>query len=207
MGVRSRVLVMVAAVVVVAGAAGAAVWHRSTGVYRLARSGDPQRRRVAAETLAARSGPRADAALARLADDADLAVASAALRSLGRRDGEAARTCLRQCAAAHRSMPLRCVALGQLGRDPQTRTSRLVEATRSGPPGLRSAGAYALGWRNQPVAVAALLDALDDPDMGVRIHAAESLMRLAGGRIEFSPNAPLLKRQQQLRKLREGLLP
>ena len=81
----------------------------------------------------------------------------------------------------HRDFNVLSSALQLLGASDVDLTGPLVALMHDPDPGLRMQVALALGERQTPGAVEALIGALEDPDVNVRFHAIEALGRMRAG--------------------------
>jgi HEAT repeat protein len=165
---------------------------------------DPAVRRVSTEILAGLVGPDAAPALVPALSDDDPQVRAAAVRGLARtgRDLDRLRGLLgdpdpgvrARAVEALAEDPAGEVALAAMGRDPRPEWRAAAAAARGRlgrgaeeviaalhdpePAVVRQAGAEALASFSPAVAVGPLIEALGDPDEGVRRHAAGALARI-----------------------------
>jgi len=203
-----RVKIILMAVIVFAALAAGAAWAWVT--YRpflLARSSDPADRLEAVRLLQDRRSPDGRETLNHLlTSDDDLKVAVNAARALGADPSDDARRLLASAAADHANDTVRGVAMGQLGRFEATDPSILVEALRSDPAqAVRSGAAEGLGHLADPAAMPALLDALDDPVLGVRVRAFAAIRKIADVTDGYHPGAPPPERARAIAALRAEL--
>jgi HEAT repeat protein len=141
-------------------------------------SEDPERRRAAAEALAATRVESLDSFAPALRDD-DWTIRRAAVHALARAaDRDLLEAVLATLRREHRNFSTLSSALKLLAVTDIDITAPLARLLEDEDPGLRMQAALALGDQHDAAAVEALIGALDDPDANVRFHAIESLGRL-----------------------------
>ncbi|MCB9505573.1 MAG: HEAT repeat domain-containing protein, partial [Gemmatimonadales bacterium] len=136
-------------------------------------SDDPCVRRTAARLLGRSTAP--DAALARLATDANPRIREAGLLAIGTHDRPDLRTRV-ESALTDREAGVRAMAAWALGSlEDRASVDALTPVLRDPDLRVRTNAAWALGTIEDPRAVSALLPLLRDADVGVRATTAEAL--------------------------------
>ena len=202
---RVKIILMVAVVLAAFAAGGGWAWV-TYRPFLLARSSDPADRLEAVRLLRdRRSGDGREALNHLLTSDGDLRVAVNAARALGADPSGEARALLASAAENHDSDTVRGVAMGQLGRFKATDPSILIEALRDAAQAVRSGAAEGLGHLADPTALPALLEALNDPVLGVRVRAFDAVKAIADAKADYHPGAPSAERARAIAALRAEL--
>ena len=184
-------------------------------VSTLAGSKEAAERLAAVGKASALRGDDGTEALARLARDADAAVATQAIWALGGRDGDRSQAALRELLADRGLRPgIRAEAAAALGRgdhtDPEVLTRALAdegdETVRAG----AAKGLVRMAERQKDIAgarrmIPQLAASLEDPSPRVRAMAIAAIRRLVVRQFPFDPKAPVGSQRQQVEALRQYL--